>query len=631
MKKYLIILIGSMLFFLVLNNMANHKIKKVENHEDDSPYGYANQEFLMLRDPKTNQIPPHIRKLELKYAATLPKIEATVLYKGNSVKNAQALTWAERGPNNIGGRTRAIGIDVRTQNNITIIAGGASGGIWRSTDDGASWTEVSTPTQIPAVTCIVQDTRAGHEDTWYVGTGEYASTAFDDKGGTNRYLGSGIFKSTDNGQSWSLLASTQITHPEDATQSDFSFVNGIALDPSSGNIYAATYGGIKQSTDGGASWNTVLTDNSYYPIYSQVAVTTTGIVYATIGDNTLSSAGIYKSTDGTNFSHISSITLPTTYNRIVIAIAPSNQNIVYFFGDTPGSGQAGSNGDGLSLWKYDDSGGGSATDLSSNLPTVSGNVGGLNTQGSYNMFVTVKPDDPNFIIIGTTNIYRSTDGFATSNNTTWIGGYSPINDISSYTGQHPDEHALVFRPGSNVAAYAGSDGGISRTNDITATTFSNAVRSETVAWSFINSGYDVTQFYSVSLAPESGSNEIAGGAQDNGNLATSSTGLSSWTALQGGGDGQYDVVAPVSDNFIYTEIQNGDLYSLDRSNIYHGELTPLIKANQLFTNPFALDPNNNALLYYAGGNSTANSGIWRNTAINTGTFPNTRMDIPDFN
>lgn len=371
MKKYLIILIGAMLFYVVLNNMINHKIKKEKNHEDDTPYGYANQEFLMLRDPKTNQIPPHIRELELKYAATLPKIETNLLYKGNKVKNVQALTWTERGPNNIGGRTRAIGIDVRTQTapNITMIAGGASGGIWRSTDDGANWTEVSSPTPIPAVTCIAQDTRAGHEDTWYVGTGEYTSTAFDDKGQTDYYLGSGIFKSTDDGQTWSLLTSTQITQPQDKTQSAFSFVNGIAIDPSSGNIYAATYDGIQMSADAGGTWTPVLRDNSYFTRYSQVAVTSTGIVYATIGDNTLSAAGVYKSTDGTNFSKITSITLPSKYNRIVIGIAPSNQNIVYFFGDTPGSGQTGGGGKGMSLWKYDASGG-TATDLSSNLPAA---------------------------------------------------------------------------------------------------------------------------------------------------------------------------------------------------------------------------------------------------------------------
>ncbi len=79
-----------------------------------------------------------------------------------------------RGPINRGGRTRALGIDVRTQTapNITIIAGGVSGGIFKSVDNGATWVNKLSPDVIHSVTCIAQDTRPGQENTWYAGTGE---------------------------------------------------------------------------------------------------------------------------------------------------------------------------------------------------------------------------------------------------------------------------------------------------------------------------------------------------------------------------------------------------------------------------------------------------------------------------
>ncbi len=610
----LIIVLSGGLFFV---NAQTKNVTNLDRLDKEAEQAKQHQEFLMLRDPKTNAIPAHIRQLELKYAKTLPRRQEYVMMKGRSVKNVQSLTWTERGPNNIGGRTLAIGIDIKDTS--IVLAGSASGGIWRSTNSGASWTLVTSVSSPFAITALVQDTRSGKESTWYAGTGEYSGTEFDDKGQTNRYIGTGIYKSTDDGQSWSLLSSTAVTQPQDPTQSSFSFINSMAIDPSNNTndvVYAATYNGIYKSTDGGSTWNASLQDNQYYSPYSEVAVTSTGIVYATIGDSTLSAGGIYTSTNaGGTWTKITPSGL-TSYNRIVIGISPSNENIVYFFGDTPGEGKLGRSGDYMSLWKYDASTTG-WTDLSSALPSEYGNVAGLNSQGSYNMFVTVAPNTSSTVIIGTTNIYRSTNGFADTTATTWIGGYSPANDVSSYPNHHPDCHCLVFQPGSNVDAYSGHDGGISVTYDITA---SNA-GTFPVAWNELDNTYDVTQLYSVSLAPESGSNVIAGGAQDNGNLETSSSGLSSWTSLQGGGDGQYDVVAPLSDNIIYAEVQNGDIYSLDRSNNYNGDLTPITNGNQLFTNPFALDPNNSALLYYAAGNSTSNSGVWRNTAINSGTFP----------
>lgn len=73
------------------------------------------------------------------------------------------------GPENIGGRTRALAIDVSDNTSNTILAGGVSGGMWRSTNGGTSWTRVTTLPQLASVTTLAQDTRSGKTNIWYYG------------------------------------------------------------------------------------------------------------------------------------------------------------------------------------------------------------------------------------------------------------------------------------------------------------------------------------------------------------------------------------------------------------------------------------------------------------------------------
>ena len=107
----------------------------------DDPFARIEYERRMLADPVTGKIPEDIRTKELKFAKNLPTVESLSLNKGTLA------TWSMRGPINRGGRTRALGIDVRTQTapNITIIAGGVSGGIFKSVDNGATWINKLSP------------------------------------------------------------------------------------------------------------------------------------------------------------------------------------------------------------------------------------------------------------------------------------------------------------------------------------------------------------------------------------------------------------------------------------------------------------------------------------------------------
>ncbi|MBI2269062.1 MAG: hypothetical protein HYU69_01755, partial [Bacteroidetes bacterium] len=151
---------------LFLYNVSTHtQIKLMPAGEpmsigssDDTDARY-NYELMRLRDPATGRIPDHIRELELAFARTLPN--DAMLASGN-LKTA-GVNWNPRGPYNVGGRTRALAIDVTDEN--IILAGTNSGGLWRSTNGGATWTQTTDISKLQNVSCIAQDTRPGKTNT----------------------------------------------------------------------------------------------------------------------------------------------------------------------------------------------------------------------------------------------------------------------------------------------------------------------------------------------------------------------------------------------------------------------------------------------------------------------------------
>ncbi|MCS6989206.1 MAG: T9SS type A sorting domain-containing protein [Chloroherpetonaceae bacterium] len=566
----------------------------------ENPRARIEYETRMLVDPKTKQIPRDIRRLELDYAETLPEID-----EGST----ESFTWTHRGPWNVGGRTRALALDVSDPNEQTILAGGVSGGMWRSTNGGTSWTRVTNPLQLQSVTCIAQDTRTGRTNTWYYGTGEFLGNSA--SGGDAFFKGDGIFKSTDGGLTWTQLASTVSGTPQ-TFDLVTDFIYNIAIDPSNSTqdeVYAACYGAVLRSTNGGASWSVVLNGlgNPNQAIATDVAVTSTGVVYATVSNNSSATRGIFRSTDGVNWTNITPSGFPSNYRRIVIGIAPSNENIVYFLGETPGGGKLTNpeENEWMSLWRYN-AATNSWQNRSNNLPdtsTFGTPLGGFNSQGSYNLVVKVKPDNENFVIIGGTNLYRSTDGFSTANNIAWIGGYHPTEFL--YPNHHPDQHAIVFYRNAARSNWmlSGCDAGVSRTTNIAASN---------VSWTRLSNGYLTTQFYTIAIQNASGDVKIIGGKQDNGTYRTvSSSSTANWQSILGG-DGAYCAIA-ASGNPHYVSSQNGFTLrlTLDAAGNYDPtnwtRVDPQGGSGYLFINPFKLDPNNSNRMYFAGG-----TRLWRN-------------------
>ncbi|MCK5147380.1 T9SS type A sorting domain-containing protein [bacterium] len=566
------------------------------NGQKEDAYGRQQYEFMRTRDPATNEIPQNIKAKAMVFARQQPM-----------AKSAETdLEWTTMGPYNVGGRTRALGVDIR--NSDIILAGGVSGAMYRSTDAGASWTNVTHPDALHSITCLVQDIRNGHEDTWYYGTGEGSGNSASADGAY--FIGRGIYKSTDNGLTWQPVPVFQ-QGSIPVFDRPYDMIWNIAIDPSNSSqeeIYLAAFGTLYRSIDDGQSWNVVIGGSKEWSYYTDVDVTSTGIVYSTFSndDGIQFSPGIWRSTDGINFTDITPAGLPATYDRIVIGIAPSDENTVFFLCATPGHNDLNT-----MLWRYnylsgDGTGaGGLWTDLSDNIPDYGDRVGDYNPQGSYNMLVKVKPDDRDVVFIGGTNLYRSTNGFTTkpTRYAAWVGGYPSPNEVGSMPGQHPDQHCLVFLPGEPQKMLSGHDGGVSITSDNLAAK---------VKWDTLNSGYYTTQFYTIALDGKTPSKRVLfGGLQDHGIYAVSNAGPQAHWALQISGDGAFTAIGDGS-AFAYFAYQNGVTFwqTLNAQSLSGGPWTrvdPEGSTVNQFINPTAMDPANNKRIYFAGRDK-----IWRN-------------------
>jgi hypothetical protein len=602
------VFLGSIVTLIILHGQEKKPLGTIHaGPNEDSPsdrYAWMTER---LKDPATGLIPKGIRHSERSFAKTLP-----------SDRGMKSLTWLARGPHNIGGRTRAFAFDITNPNRM--IAGGTTGAVYISDDSGNSWRRVTPADQFPAVSCLVQDTRPGKTNIWYYGTGElrggYVVSQF--------FYGDGLYKSVDQGETWQPLVSTQTNHPQ-SFDSDWNFVNRLAVDPSNtleDEVYAATYGGIRRSIDGGETWTEVLGATSPPTYYSELAVTQTGVVYATL-DSEAAQKGIWRSEDGINWvSILPSDTFPPTYERVIIAINPSNENEVYFFGKTPGHGAYSQAFFGYedhnSLWKYtylsgDGTGsGGQWENLSQNLPVGSPfTFDNLYTQSSYNMMMSISPHDPDLILIGATNLYRSTNGFTSPNQTTQIGGYwvnssLPSGSWGSYENHHPDQHLAVFHPNDSTIVFSATDGGLYKTFGL---------YDSVVSWTTMNNGYNTTQVYTVGFDASATDDVLVAGFQDNANYFVNSSDTTAPWTMPLNGDGSYMGIPPGKDYYILS-INRGKIYKMDLNGsgevMGFNRIDPIgiPEDDYLFINPLIMDPNDPDIIYVAAGKK-----LLRNTEL----------------
>ena len=614
----MLMFISFCVFFLINANVlikSQQNVLSSQKIESESKYYSKINDrdkyfFRLLRDPATNQIPKNIRQKELKFAKILSEKN-----KLKKISAAISLDWKEAGPNDVGGRTRALAVDITDPN--TVITGGISGGIWKSTDKGQSWRFKNNSRQLLSVTSVAQDPRNGYTNLWYYCTGEYIGNSASDQGFRAYFSGDGLFKSTDNGETWNQLQSTASPDPT-KWDGNFDYCLKVIVNQTGSVFVAANAIGIFRSTDGGSSFSLVLGGKNQHT-FSDITAAGDGTLIAIIsspfqGINAKDVPGIYKSTnDGTDWINITPNSFPLDHMRSVLGLAPSNPSILYILTH---AGDLQNGREDIRFFKLNLSDG-TSEDRSNNLPDFSAdggvatNAGFYTSQGDYDMAIAVKPDDENFVLIAGTSLFRSNDAFATKlidKKNGWIGGYNEVT--FTYPNFHPDTHVLAFDISNPNSIWCGNDGGLTFTNDITNNSFQDYF-----PWIDMNNGYNVTQFYQCALANKADDNRLVGGTQDNGtpfftfdgNTASKSVDISY-------GDGAY---AYLGKNFAYSSSEGGTVTRIDYNNVGNPDFNqgwttiyPIYARGQLFITPYAIDPADENIMYYPAGNT-----LWRNNQL----------------
>jgi len=566
-------------------------------------------EFNFQVNPSTGKIPKEDKDREIIASNDF-------MTRAKNSKSSSNASYISRGPSNLGGRTRTLVVDISDNTSNTIIAGGVSSGVFRTTDGGANWSKVSSNDEIHNVTTIAQDPRSGFENIWYYGTGE--ATGNSASAGGAGFLGQGIWQSTDSGQTWTQIPSTASVQEENDSPFDFMFK--IAVHPITGDLYAAAGGAVRRFD--GTTWTVELDSGGNF--FSDLAITTTGIVYAAFSGSSATNNGVWQSPTGVgSYTRIGSNTTPGfgSSGRMVLGIAPSNEDIVYAFHTSSGVFEAG-------LWQWND-GTDAWVDRSITMPDEpGGDLAGndpIAVQGGYDLVVSVKPDDENFVLIGGTNAYKIED-ITTDPTFVRIGGYRNNANYALYDlgingdTHHPDIHALVFDPNNPNVLFSGTDGGIHRTDPTAAT----------VAWTNLNNNYQTYQYYHVATDPDASSDIVTGGAQDNGTTGGgTSFGLADLTSMFSiaGGDGVAVGIATGgatggAGNLYYLGFQRGPIFRVSTTEFTN--VAPDGSSSQ-FVTYFYLDESNNDALYYAGENilytTTDAAAVASDTWNNLGSLP----------
>ncbi len=540
---------------------------------------------------------------------------STGTYTGVEKTGARDLAgriWTNLGPGNVGGRTRSLVI--HPQNPSIMYAGTVTGGVWKTTDAGQTWSPLSDLLPILTVGSLVMD--PANPNILYAGTGELY-------GG---FQGNGIFKTTDGGASWTQLSAT--------TNFNFAYVNKLVISPKNPlRVYAATFTGIWASTDGGTTWsqvlNTTLVNRGCDDLVMR-ADTATDYLFASCSGKTFADDyGIWRNTNAAGGGAWTQVHTAAHMRRTSLALAPSQPATIYALAsNSVGTGNY--SGGLLAVFRSTSSGDSGSwntrvdnTDpIKLNTALLSDPVGitapicntgpvDYRSQGDYDNVIAVDPLDPNRVWAGGILLFRSDDGGAN-----W--GLASQYGVNPPRYLHTDEHIVAFHPGyngtSNQTMYVGNDGGVYRTGNArspVSTGTRGACLAEQsaqnqVTWTNLNNSYGATQFYQG--AAYLGGLIYFGGTQDNGvTRGTSSGGINAWQTVTGR-DGASVAIDPADANRILASTQN---LSLNRS-ANGGSLVSAISGITEDPNSFpfiaalATDPNEGRRVFLGG-----RSFLWR--------------------
>ena len=403
----------------------------------------------------------------------------------------------------------------------------SAGGVWKTSNAGTTYQPIFDSQGSYSIGCVTID--PNNPNVVWVGTGEnnnQRSVAY----------GDGIYKSIDGGQSWSHMGLKNSEH-----------IGKIIVDPNNSDVvYVAAIGplwskggdrGLYKTTDGGKTWNAVLTVDEHTGVNDVImdprdpdvlyasAYQRRRHVFTYLGGGP--GSGMYKSTDGgANWEKINKGLPGVDKGRIGLAIAPTNPEIIYAIVEAA-QGKGG-------FFK------------TTNRGASWVKQGSYASSGNYYQEIVVDPNDSETIYGMNTWMQVSRDGGKT---------FKVLGEAS----KHVDNHCLWVDPKDSEHFIAGCDGGIYESWDGAKT------------WDF-KANLPVTQFYKVALDNATPFYNVYGGTQDNFSLggptrSVSGNGISNeeWWITHGG-DGFESQVDQTNENIIYAQSQYGVLVRYDKSS-----------------------------------------------------------------
>lgn len=490
-----------------VSNTNTENTYQIRNKSLQSPEG----QFSFLAMMRNNQITGDIPMDE--YYKVLKDVKAL---QANKFKAEWPLTWEFAGPDNYGGRTRAILIDQNDRN--ILYAGGVSGTVFKSTNRGGTWHPLEMSGNGFGITSMAQTS----DDAIFAGTGEVflgLASYVGEKGST--FAGTGIYKSTD-GNTFELINGTV----------NFGWVAAMAVDPTeTGTIYAGTQQGLRYSEDGGATWSLARAGGCKVIKFNK-----NGRALINIGSQ------MYITDTPKDQASYVRIAEPGGAVRMEAAWGDSDPTVCYIVTGGPVSGSNFSSSSGLTgLFRSTDNGETWEEIVNQGSEYFSPFTQGTHGQAWYDMVIAVHPRNADRLFIGGM-------GFAE-----WTLEEGPkmvgnnFNHPNNPFGIHADKHAIVFdNTGEDVLMYIGSDGGVSVTTSAELDRYADRVTNLTT-----------TQMYRLSANAEG---QVIGSTQDQGNIMVSTEsfprkpGVELW-----GGDGFGCEMSVYNKDVMFFMAQNSSL------------------------------------------------------------------------
>ncbi|MEY2546530.1 MAG: hypothetical protein QOG48_1647 [Verrucomicrobiota bacterium] len=482
--------------------------------------------------------------------------------------------WECVGPTNIGGRMTCI--VCHPQKPDWIWAGAAAGGVWQSKDAGRTWRALWNHHDTLNIGSLAIDPK--NPAVIYCGTGE-ANLSVDS------YAGVGIYRTTNSGETWELLASALETGIPtrigviaiDPFDSKHLRIGGVGAYESSAR--SKDLGGMFSSVDGGASWRreTFVSESNYWCHAIVFHPTKRGVIFTTVTEQGAKS-GIWRSNDGgKNWTQLTQgLPEPECFGRTSLAISLTNPDVMYAFAEDAHSARSD-----LVLGVFrSDNGGKNWREIGRSHFSGEGQI-------SYGNTIAIHPENPDEVLCGGIDLHLTTNG-----GKRWRKVTHGELKAGNPKYAHSDHHHLLMPSDAPGRVYDPNDGGLDVSDD------------GGISWTNRSNGLAITMYYDVDVAQSDG-RHFGGGAQDNGTLVTT----------RGRADDHFEILGGDGGWMIYDPADAGHIYaSYYRMNIWRWcngqrrDVSPRASQKEkesVWMVCLAMDPRDNKIVF------TGTKRIWR--------------------